>query len=106
LGEAESGVGRWAEAQQHYQWTASLHTVAGHWEGTAQSFAGFAQALLERASPEAARAMGETVLNLLPAEGDRLSQAQALRVRGSICRTLCRVDEARAAPSNVVVLGT
>jgi len=69
LGEAESGVGRWAEAQQHYQLSASLHTVASHWEGAAQALGGFAQALLERASPEAARAMGETVLNLLPAEG-------------------------------------
>jgi len=97
LGEAESGVGRWAEAQQHYQWSASLHTVVGHWEGTAQALGGFAQALLERASPEAARAMGETVLNLLPVEGDRLTQAQALRSRGSICRTLGRMDEARAA---------
>lgn len=97
LGEADLRVDRWEEAQQHYRWSVALHGAAGNFPRAAQTLGCLVEAMLNRTSPEAARAMGEVALDLLPKDGDPWHRAHTLRVRGSICRLLGRADEAQAA---------
>lgn len=97
LGETDLRVDRWEEAQQHYRWSVALHGAAGNFLGAAQTLGCLVEAMLNRTSPEAARAMGEMALDLLPKDADPWQRAHTLRVRGSICRVLGRADEARAA---------
>jgi len=55
------------------------------------------EALLARASPEAARIVGDAALALLPEAADREESAHLLRVRGTIHRLLGRLAESRTA---------
>lgn len=97
LGETDLQAGRWEEAQQHFRWSVALHGAVANWHGAAQILGCLVEAMLERASPAAARAVGETALDLLTDDGDRRERAHVLRVRGTICRLLGRVADARAA---------
>ncbi len=97
LGEAELQGGRWEEAQEHYRWSVALHGAVANWHGAAQILGCLVEAMLARASPEAARVVGESALHLLTDNGDRREQAHVLRVRGAICRLVGRAAEARTA---------
>ena len=97
LGEADLLLDRWEEARRHYMASVVLHAATGNFPDAAQTLSSLAEAMMERMSPEAARSVGEAALDLLPAGGDSWHRAHILRVRGSICRVLARVDEARAA---------
>jgi len=97
LGEADFAGGRWEEAQRHYRWSVALHGAIANCRGAAQILACLVEAMLELASPDAARAMAEVALGLLTDSGDRWERAHVLRVRGTICRLLGRVQESRTA---------
>ena len=96
LGSLDGAEGRWEDAGRHYRWSAVLHGAAANLPGSAQTLARLAEVLLDRASPEAARAMCETALDLLGADPDRGAQADALRILGTIYRMAGRRAEARA----------
>lgn len=96
LGEVELAEGRWEEAREHYRWIA-LHGAAGNCHGIVQTLGCLVEAMLERGSPEAARAVGETALALLPDDGDQQERPHILRLRGTLCRLLGRATESRAA---------
>jgi tetratricopeptide (TPR) repeat protein len=97
LGGADLAAGRWEEARHHYRWSIALHAAAADRQGTAQVLGSLAEAMLERVSPEAARAVGEAALGLLPEGTDPWERAHALRLRGTLCRFLGRPGEARSA---------
>lgn len=97
LGEADLHGGRWEEARQHYRWSVALHGAVADRHGVAQTLGCLVEAMLERASPEAVRAMGEAALGLLPEGGDPWERAHALRLRGTLCRLLGKPGEARSA---------
>jgi tetratricopeptide (TPR) repeat protein len=99
LAEADLHDGRWDEAQRHYRWSVALSGAAGDSGGAAQTLGCFAEAMVERASPEAARELCRAALDLLPvpAGGDRRERAHILRARGTILRILGRREEAKAS---------
>jgi tetratricopeptide (TPR) repeat protein len=97
LAELDAEDGQWEEAGRHYRWSVALNGAATNLPGAAQTLSSLAEVLLERASPDAARAMCELALDLLVGETDRVERAYALRVLGSTYRMLGRREEARAA---------
>ena len=97
LAELDAEDGQWEEAGRHYRWSVALNGAATNLPGAAQTLSSLAEVLLERASPDAARAMCEFALDLLVGETDRVERAYALRVLGSTYRMLGRREEARAA---------
>jgi len=97
LAELDAEDGQWEEAGRHYRWSVALNGAATNLPGAAQTLSSLAEVLLERALPDAARAMCELALDLLVGETDRVERAYALRVLGSTYRMLGRREEARAA---------
>ena len=97
LAELDAQNEQWEEAGRHYRWSVALNGAATNLPGAAQTLSSLAEALLERASPDAARAMCELALDLLVGETDQVERAYTLRVLGSTYRMLGRRDEARAA---------
>src|SRR5262249_12697973 len=79
------------------RWSVALNGAATNLPGAAQTLSSLAEALLERASPDAARAMCELALDLLVGETDPAVRAYTLRVLGSTYRMLGRREEAKAA---------
>ncbi len=97
LGGLDGEEGRWEEAACHYRWSVVLHGAAANLPGSAQALAALAEVLLDRASPEAARAMCETALALLGGDPGGDERADALRILGTIHRMAGRRAEAKAA---------
>ena len=97
LGEADLHGGRWEDAQRHYWWSVALHGAIANWHGSAQILGALVEAMLARASPESARALGETALALLTDGGPPGERADVCRLRGTICHLLGRIADARAA---------
>jgi len=97
LGGLDSAEGRWEEAAGHYRWSVVLHGAAANLPGSAQMLARLAEVLLDRASPEAARAMCEVALDLIRGDAGRDGRADALRILGTIYRMAGRHAEAKAA---------
>jgi len=97
LGGLDSAEGRWEEAACHYRWSVVLNGAAANLPGSAQMLARLAKVLLDRASPEAARVMCETSLDLLGGDPGRDERADALRILGTIYRMAGRRAEAKAA---------
>jgi transcriptional regulator with XRE-family HTH domain len=97
LAELDAQDEQWEEAGHHYRWSVALNGAATNLPGAAQTLSSLAEVLLERASPDAARAMCELALDLLVGETGQVERAHALRVLGSTYRMLGRREEARAA---------
>jgi tetratricopeptide (TPR) repeat protein len=97
LAELDAEDEQWEEAGRHYRWSIALNGAATNLPGAAQTLSSLAEVLLERASPDGARAMCELALDLLVGETDQVERAYALRVLGSTYRMLGRREEARAA---------
>jgi tetratricopeptide (TPR) repeat protein len=96
LGALDGEEGRWEDAMRHYRWSAVLNGAAANLPGSVQTLARLAEVLLDRVSPEAARVMCETALDLLggdPAQGEL---AGVLRILGTIHRMAGRHAEAKA----------
>ncbi len=96
LAEADLLQGRWEDAQLHFRWSIALHGATGDSRGVAQALGCLAEAVLERVSPEAARAMCSAALELLPDGDGRHERAHLLRIRGTICRIQGRPEEAKS----------
>jgi tetratricopeptide (TPR) repeat protein len=97
LGGLDGEEGRWEDAMRHYRWSIVLNGAAANLPGSVQTLARLAEVLLDRVSPEAARAMCETALDLLggdPAQGGE--RAGVLRILGTIHRMAGRHAEAKA----------
>jgi tetratricopeptide (TPR) repeat protein len=97
LGELDSMEGRWETAEHHFRWSVVLHGAAANLPLAAGMLSRVAEVLVERASPDAARAMCEAAVGLLNGESDRDERAHVLRVMGTICRIAGRREEAEAA---------
>lgn len=102
LGDLEARAERWTEAQRHYSMSIAAYGAAGHVRGAAQTLGRFVEALRGQVPPEAARAIGETALALLPNDGGAPGvadddRASRLWLRGTIQRILGRLDEARVS---------
>ncbi|HEV2283432.1 MAG TPA: helix-turn-helix domain-containing protein [bacterium] len=102
LGDFEARAERWQEAQRHYSMSIATYGAAGCTRDVAQTLGRFVEALRGQVPPEAARAIGETALALLPNDGGASGvadddRASRLWLRGTIQRILGRLDEARAS---------
>jgi tetratricopeptide (TPR) repeat protein len=102
LGDLEARAERWTEAQRHYSMSIATFGAAGCVRGAAQTLGRFVEALRGQVPPEAARAIGETALALLPNDGGAPGagdddRASRLWLRGTIQRILGRLDEARVS---------
>ncbi len=97
LGELDSAEGQWEAAEHHFRWGVVLHGAADDLPAAAETLSRVAEVLVERASPDAARAMCEAAVDLLKGEAGRDERAHVLRVMGTIYRIAGRREEARAA---------
>ena len=97
LGRLEREKGNWAAAELHYGWSVALYGAAADAPAAAQALSGFAEVLLQRAAPEAARAACEGALGLLNGETDHHGRAHILRVLGTMHRIAGRTEQARTA---------
>jgi tetratricopeptide (TPR) repeat protein len=95
LGELDGDQGNWNAAEGHYRWSIVLHRAADNLPGVAHALSDLAEALLQRASPEAARVVCEGALALLAGEADQDGRAHILRVLGTMHRIAGRREEAR-----------
>jgi transcriptional regulator with XRE-family HTH domain len=97
LGNFELADGRWEEAQAHYRWSVAFHGASANCCGVAHTLGCLVEAMLERSSPEGARAVAETALALLSDAGGEHERPHVLRIRGTLYRLLGRPLESRAA---------
>ncbi len=106
LAEADLRQGLWEEAQLHYRWSVTLQGAIADSGGAAHTLGCLAEALMERACPEAATALCRAALDLLPvpADGDRRERAHLLRTRGTIFRILERREEAKGSLAESLAL--
>jgi len=107
LGELEGEEGSWEAAECHYRWSATLNGAAANLPGVAQALSALAEVLLQRASPEAARAVCEGVLGLLDGEADQNERGHILRVLGTMYRIAGRREEAEnSLKESLILFGT
>jgi tetratricopeptide (TPR) repeat protein len=107
LGDLEGEEGSWEAAECHYRWSATLSGAAANLPGVAQALSALAEVLLQRASPEAARAVCEGVLGLLDGEAGQNERAHILRVLGTMYRISGRREEAEnSLKESLVLFGT
>lgn len=97
LGTLEGAEGSWEAAECHHRWSVTLNGAAANLPGVAQALSNLAEVLLERGSPESARAVCEGALGLLPGEADQDERAHILRVLGTMHRIAGRREEAKTA---------
>ena len=97
LGRLEGEAGNWEPAASHFRWSVALYGAAANVPAVAQALSGLAEALLQQAAPDAARATCEGALALLDGEADQQERAHILRVLGTMHRIAGRSDQARAA---------
>jgi tetratricopeptide (TPR) repeat protein len=104
LAEIEGEEGNWEEAECHHRWSVTLNGAASNLPGMAQALSNLAEVLLERVSPEAARAVCKVALGLLHGEVDHQERAHVLRVLGTLSRIAGRREEAKAVLNESLAL--
>lgn len=104
LAELEGEQGNWEAAECHHRWSVTLNGAAGNLPGVAQALANLAEVLLERTSPEAARAVCEGALGLINEETDHAERAHILRALGTMYRNAGRSEEAKTVLTESLAL--